>query len=218
MLGFPVGYTIPCVGKQQRKTAEHDDLRKTLLGNTWSVPVVAFLLGELFSLVGWIPRLCPQEVLDRCRSGGHSLMQGRLARLPLNPCRKKCADDPYTLAVKLGSLVSIKGEDILLSTPTSQLVKFHRLRASVPARLWRWKVVAGWKWSHLGDHINTLELRAALTSLRYRLERCRNHSTRIIHLVDSLVCLHALARGRSSSRKLRRTLARVNQFGHMCLY
>ena len=29
-------------------------------------------------------------------------------------------------------------------------------------------------------------------------------------LTDSLVCLHTLSRGRSSSRKLRRTMARVN--------
>eukprot|EP00438_Fugacium_kawagutii_P032621 Skav203452 [mRNA] locus=scaffold2237:11541:14576:- [translate_table: standard] len=210
MLGFPVGYTFPCVGKQIKNSEEHWDIRKTLLGNTWSVPVVAYLLGVLFSLLGWVSPLRPQEILDRCRPGGHSLVQGRLARLPLNPCRKACPDDPYHLAVKLGNLVSIKGEDILLSTPTSQMVKFHRLRASVPARLWRWRVVTGWKWRHPGDHINSLELRAVLTTLRYRLEHCHHHGKRIIHLVDSLVCLHALSRGRSSSRKLRRTLARVN--------
>eukprot|EP00438_Fugacium_kawagutii_P003348 Skav236156 [mRNA] locus=scaffold436:191685:195386:- [translate_table: standard] len=210
MLGFPVGYTMPCVSKQQRKTMEQMDIRKTLLGNTWSVPVVAVLLGQLFSLLGWISPLHPEQVLARCRPGGHSLAQGRLARLPLNPCRRKVEADPAALATKLGNLVSIKGEDILLTTPTSQLVKFHRLRASVPARLWRWQIVSGWKWSHPGDHINTLELRAVLTSLRYRIEHRRQLGCRMIHLVDSLVCLHALARGRSSSRRLRRTLARVN--------
>eukprot|EP00438_Fugacium_kawagutii_P035720 Skav230250 [mRNA] locus=scaffold1520:20627:24494:+ [translate_table: standard] len=210
LLGFPVGYTVPCVSKQQRKTVEQLDIRKTLLGNTWSVPVVAVLLGQLFSLLGWISPLHPEQVLARCRPGGHSLAQGRLARLPLNPCRRKVEADPGTLAAKPGNLVSIKGEDILLSTPTSQLVKFHRLRASVPARLWRWQIVSGWKWSHPGDHINTLELRAVLSSLRYRIEHRRQLGCRMIHLVDSLVCLHALARGRSSSRRLRRTLVRVN--------
>ena len=34
--------------------------------------------------------------------------------------------------------------------------------------------------------------------------------TRFVHLVDSFVCLHSLARGRSSSRELRRTLMRTN--------
>lgn len=60
------------------------------------------------------------------------------------------------------------------------------------------------------ETINILELRAVLTSLRYRLEHRRQLNCRMIHVVDSLVCLLALARGRSSSRRPRRTLARVN--------
>eukprot|EP00438_Fugacium_kawagutii_P025581 Skav215577 [mRNA] locus=scaffold2748:94123:102439:- [translate_table: standard] len=210
MLGFPVGFTLPCVNKSSRNTEEHSDIRKTLLGNTWSVPVVAVLLGHLFHQLGWISQLTPQEVLRRCQSGQHSLVQGRLLRLPLNPCRGPSAADPYQLAFKLGNLVSIKGEDVLLCTPSSQLVKYHRLRASVPSRLWKWRIVSGWRWVYPGEHINALELRAVLASLRYRLEHRLQFSCRMIHLVDSLVCLHALARGRSSSRRLRRTLARVN--------
>eukprot|EP00438_Fugacium_kawagutii_P027558 Skav207077 [mRNA] locus=scaffold1909:466964:476771:+ [translate_table: standard] len=210
MLGFPVGFTLPCVNKSSRNTEEHSDIRKTLLGNTWSVPVVAVLLGHLFHQLGWISQLTPQEVLRRCQSGQHSLVQGRLLRLPLNPCRGPSTADPYQLAFKLGNLVSIKGEDVLLCTPSSQLVKYHRLRASVPSRLWKWRIVSGWRWVYPGEHINALELRAVLASLRYRLEHRLQFSCRMIHLVDSLVCLHALARGRSSSRRLRRTLARVN--------
>lgn len=184
MLGFPVNYTVPCTGKAQRRTEEHLDIRKTLLGNTWSVPVVAMLLGQLFHRLGWIDSLSPAEVLRRCRPGEHSLVQGRLVRLPLNPCRGTSQEDPYLLASKIGNLVSIKGEDILLSTPSSQLVKFHRLRASVPARLWKWRVVCGWKWTHRGEHI--LELRAVLTSLRFRLEHRHQFNCRMIHLVEQL--------------------------------
>lgn len=33
---------------------------------------------------------------------------------------------------------------------------------------------------------------------------------RMIHLADSLVCLHALSRGRSSSKRLTRTMSRIN--------
>lgn len=60
-----------------------------------------------------------------------------------------------------------------------------------------------------GDHINSLELRAILTSMRWRLEHALHHQTKFIHLTDSLVCLHALTRGRTSSRKLRRSMARI---------
>ena len=60
------------------------------------------------------------------------------------------------------------------------------------------------------EHINLLEMRAVLTALKWRFARKGWIRTRFVHLVDSQVCLHALARGRSSSRKLRRTLLRIN--------
>ena len=54
-----------------------------------------------------------------------------------------------------------------------------------------------------------LEARAALTTLRWRAEQLKQQDTRFVHLVDSLVVLHCLARGRSSSKKLRRTVMRI---------
>ena len=98
----------------------------------------------------------------------------------------------------------------MLSTPTSQMSRHHRLRASVPSKLWRWRVVSGWQWVLGQEHINSLELRAILTSLRWRIEHRQHVNTRLLHLTDSLVCLHCLSRGRSSSRKLRRTMSRIN--------
>ena len=210
MMGFPLNYTASCAPKSQRKSQAFLDERLTLIGNSWSIPVVAVLLAQLFSWLGWIRSMSPQMILDACRPGEHEFVQGRLARLPLNPSRKLCSVDPYLLACKLGNLVSIKGEDILLSTPTSQLTRFHRLRASVPSRLWKWRVVTGWKWKFGKEHINHLELRAVLTTLKWRLEKLHHTGCRMVHLTDSLVCLHVLSRGRSSSRKLRRTMARVN--------
>eukprot|EP00438_Fugacium_kawagutii_P023978 Skav204023 [mRNA] locus=scaffold229:88479:92291:+ [translate_table: standard] len=210
MLGFPVGYTANCMGKQQRKTVDFTDARLTLLGNSWCVQVVAVLLGQLFSHLGWFHFKGPCEVLRACKAGTHTLAQGRLLRRPLNLSHASSSVSPYVLACKLGNMLSLKGEDILLSTPTSGLVKFQRLRASVPGKLWRWRVIAGWRWRNTGDHINSLELRAILTTFKWRLEHCQHFNCRMIHLTDSLVCLHALARGRSSSRKLRRVLAKLN--------
>eukprot|EP00438_Fugacium_kawagutii_P014973 Skav234175 [mRNA] locus=scaffold572:355170:357318:- [translate_table: standard] len=210
MLGFPLNYTENCLPKSDRKGVVHADTRLTLLGNTWSVPVVAVLLSQLFSLLGWIQPLTVQQILDTCRAGCHTLAQGRLVRLPLNMSRSPGSGNPEALPQRLGNLLSIKGEDILLSTPTTQLHKFHRLRATVPGRLWKWRVVAGWRWRHGDEHINALEMRAILTTLRWRLEHQHQYATRFIHLTDSLVCLHAVCRGRSSSRKLRRTMAKLN--------
>ena len=210
MLGFPLHYTAACLPKGQRKGTEYNDVRLTLLGNTWSVPVVASLMAPLFCRLGFIPPVSPQEVIEASQPGSHQMVQGRLVRLPLSNPRKGTGVDPQRLNAQLGNLISIKGEDILLTTPTTQLAKFHRLRASVPGRLWQWRVITGWKWRRGKEHINSLELRAIFTSVRWRVEHCLHHGCRFIHLTDSLVCLRALTRGRSSSRALRRTMSRIN--------
>eukprot|EP00438_Fugacium_kawagutii_P028520 Skav226749 [mRNA] locus=scaffold3942:27571:31074:- [translate_table: standard] len=210
MLGFPLHYTRNCLPKAQNKDTKAMDCRLTLLGNTWSVQVVACLLSHLFSTLGFIGPISPQDIVNRCFAEHLSTFQQRLCRLPFNPPRTLGADCSYELACKLGNLVSIKGEDIMLLTPTTQLAKFHRLRATVPGRLWRWKTIAGWRWSSSREHINALELRAILTSLKWRVQHQQHRTVRFVHLTDSLVCLHSLTRGRSSSRKLRRTMSRIN--------
>ena len=111
---------------------------------------------------------------------------------------------------KLLTLVSMKGEDLLLQASSEDQVKYHRLRASVPANLWRWKTITGWKWKDGSEHINVLEMRAVLTSLRWRIEKQKITKSKFVHMLDSLVCLHSLSRGRSSSRKLKRSLLRIN--------
>lgn len=83
---------------------------------------------------------------------------------------------------------------------------------SLTAKLWRWRAVTGWAWNDNSEHINVLELRATLTSIKWRVERLHQLDVRCLHLVDSLVVLHSLTRGRSSSRKMRRTLMRVNSY------
>lgn len=53
-------------------------------------------------------------------------------------------------------------------------------------------------------------MRAVLCALKWRIERRMCIQVKFVHMVDSLVVLHALSRGRSSSKKLRRTLLRIN--------
>ena len=153
--------------------------------------------------------LSPQAIVERCAPGTSELVQDRLIRLPLRKVEPADAGE-YELAFKLSNLISLEGEDILLTTPSTQLVKFHRLRASVPSKLWKWRIVSGWKWARGREHINSLELRAILNALRWRLEHRGHHGCRMLHLTDSLVCLRALTGGRTSSRKLRSSMARIS--------
>ena len=106
------------------------------------------------------------------------------------------------LVRKLLGQVSVKGEDLLLQMGSDI--------PAIPRKLWRWREIAGWQWTGSAEHINVLELRAVKTSLAWRIRELKEQRTRFLHLVDSLVVLHALSRGRSSSQKLRRTLAKIS--------
>ena len=211
LMGFPKGYTVQCWPKQEQHTQAWQDERMTLIGNSWNVFVVAWLLSQLSWVLGVGPRLTLREVVEQCLPGGGRTLQSFLLRPHMRPPHTAPVDDNDTLLVKkIAGLTSLKGEDILLQTQSEDPVRYHRLRASIPANLWKWRTICGWKWRGAKEHINVLELRAVFTTLRWRIGKKGLLHQRYLHLVDSLVCLHSLARGRSSSRKLRRTLLRIN--------
>ena len=127
-----------------------------------------------------------------------------------NPKKKLMSGNELVLVKKLLNMVSIKGEDILLSASSEETMRYHRLRASLPSNLWSWRTVCSWNWKGGREHINNLEMRAVLCALKWRIIKQRARKQRLVHLTDSLVCLHTLTRGRTSSRKLRRTVAKIN--------
>jgi hypothetical protein len=64
-----------------------------------------------------------------------------------------------------------------------------------------WRVIVSSRWHH-EEHINMLEMRAALVGLRWAVSHPSCMSTRLLLLSDSRVAVGALAKGRSSSRRL----------------
>ena len=212
ILGFPKGYTMQCTRKADQGSVAHSDKRLSLLGNTWSVTVVTWLLGCLGSILGLNARITGKEAVQRTAPGCTANLQTFLRRPVMRLIKKahRSAGLDGKLVNKLMTLVSMKGEDLMLQASSEDVVHYHRLRASIPANLWKWATAASWKWTGRHEHINVLEMRAVLCSLRWRLERQHKIQVKFVHLVDSQVCLHALSRGRSSSRKLRRTLLRIN--------
>ena len=173
--------------------------------------MVAWLLSQLGVLLGLNEELNVEEIVQRTSPGCTTDFQSFLQRPFMRALRRpKDATSDLALAKKFLTLVSTKGEDVLLQSSSEDLVKYHRLRASIPSNLWNWQTVASWRWTGPPEHINSLELRAVLTSLRWKLERHKQTHLKFVHLVDSLVVLHALSRGRSSSKKLRRTMLRIS--------
>lgn len=210
-MGFPVNYTAACMPKGKQPGAEYLDTRHSLVGNSWHVPVIGWLLKELFHPLGMTRVQTLEDVLVATAPGKEDSLQGFLRRPPLQDAKHKLQEVPErVLTRKLVNFVSIKGEDLLLQAESENSVKFHRLRTSVPSKLWKWKTICGWPWKQMGYHINVLEAQAVLTCLKWRLGRKRQQRCRFLHLTDSLVTLHALSRGRSSSRKLRPVLSKIN--------
>ena len=211
ILGFPLDHTQHCLPKGQRVGHAYDDLRKTLLGNSWSVPVVAILLKSLFQLLGLMEPISVQELVDRLTPGKAGTLQAILQRPPL----RRLGGEPkpsVALASRMAGLVSVKGEDLMIQSASEPLLRHQRFRHTVPSKAWKWKEVCGWQWHGEPEHINQLEMRAVMTSVKYWISKQRRFNCRVLHLVDSMVVLHALTRGRSSSRKLRRTIMRIQAY------
>ena len=190
----------------------HLDVRHSLVGNAWSVPVVGWLLAQLLAPLGLAETASPQQLMDRLDPAKTLDVRSRLTRRLLRPVVGTMSEplDSNRLEQLLSRLVSAKGEDILLSSTSDQVGAYQRLRQTVPAKLWRWKIIAGWKWKLGREHINCLELRALEATLRWRIEKLGDFHCEVLHLIDSLVCLHTVCRGRSSSKKLRRCVCRLN--------
>ena len=210
MMGFPRGYTYNCLAKANRQGEKWRDERLSLLGNSWCVFVIAWLLSCLGVPRGLCPDLSVEDLMKHCCPGGGARLQGFLLRPFMRHPQHPVHRHEDQLARKLTGLVSGKGEDLLLQAQSEDVQRYHRLRMSIPAKLWKWRVICGWRWQGPAEHINVLEMRAVLTALRWRFSKKGWLRTRFLHLVDSQVCLHALARGRSGSRKLRRTLLRID--------
>ena len=208
ILGFPANYTEQCLPKSQRQGEGWSDLRKTLLGNSWSVPVVVCLLKSLFERLGACPKTSIQALVDRGAPGKGVRLQTILLRPPTRREVTVVAPDAG-LARKLTGLVSVQGQDLMVQSASEPLNRHQRIRYTIPSRLWKWKEVTGWQWRGSKEHINVLEMRATLTTVRWWIMKQRRVNCRAIHLVDSMVVLHSLSRGRSSSRKLRRTVMRI---------
>ena len=216
IMGMPAHHTSTCFPKSRRSGAEYTDARLSLIGNAWSVPVVAWIISCLGSILGLCRVFTPQQVVQLCKPGGSGELQQLLLRPPVSRHSTVPDQQGTHLVKKLAGLVSIKGEDLLLQAPSEHQVKYQRLRASVPPQLWRWKTIAGWAWQGSPEHINCLEMRAIYTTIRWGVSQSQAFSCRFLHLTDSLVCLHSLSRGRSSSRKMRRTIAKLNSYLLVC--
>ena len=112
------------------------------------------------------------------------------------------------LVLRLLDHLSYRGTDVHVDT-----LSFYRPdrlpKASIDSRMWTWKIAKGWKWQKPA-HINVLELEAVYHAVKWRARSLRVVRKRFLHLVDSLVVLGVVSKGRTSSKRLFPCLHRLN--------
>ena len=175
--------------------------RKLLLQDMPPVPLLGWLLGHLFFELGWSPRPLVLGYLWRGLKGS------QVAQDPLGPSMGSSDKELLLLLIdKMVRSASYKGSDVRLITGES--TRPARLsRQSFPANWLHWHTVAGVPTR--ADHINVLELRGYLMSLRWRSRSRQFLNKRFVHLLDSQVSIGVVSKGRSSSRKLLHLLRRI---------
>ena len=123
IMGMPAHHTAPCFPKAQRTGARYADARLTLVGNAWCVPVVAWLISCLGSVLGLCRAFTPSQIVQLCRPGGSGELQQLLLRPSVGRHTSVPEQQGAPLVKKLAGLVSIKGEDLLLQAPSEHQVK-----------------------------------------------------------------------------------------------
>eukprot|EP00438_Fugacium_kawagutii_P024289 Skav230446 [mRNA] locus=scaffold3496:112156:119103:- [translate_table: standard] len=207
MMGFPIGYTKLCWPKALQRGWDYENQRMTLLGNSWQVGVVTWLISQLGARLGLCDKLLPSQVVGKLTPGIGSQLQSLLLRPPLQPQRSRPRNSPWegVLVKQLLGVASIRGEDLMLQGVSEPSVKFHRLRQSIPGRLWRWRDIASWQWSAGSEHINILEMRAILTSIKWRIQKAVSPG-KICEEEMGKVNKHVEGRTEAQRAKVRRTL------------
>ena len=153
-MGFPIGYTRHCVVKAEQQGQEYEDTRMSMIGNSWHVGVVAWLLGQLTQKLGIARSMSVQDIVKATTPGNASDFPSMLIRPP-HQGRLSAAElgAEQRLVAKCLGLASSKGEDLLVHAVSDPAPRYFRLRASVPGRLWHWREISGWRWRVTGEHI-----------------------------------------------------------------
>lgn len=224
LMGFSPGHT------RLRKQDLDEDTRCSMIGNSFHTTIVALLLRqcllkhfpELESVsaeslhAGLVEEL---KISQREIYQGHQLkpklednetwldrLEQQSEAVPTSPSKVKSLQ--VQLVMRFLENMSFRGTDVHIDTMS--FFRPGRLpRAAVDSRQWVWRVARGWKWK-FPDHINLLELEALYHTVRWRAKTLRLFNKRWLHLVDSQVVLGVAAKGRTSSRKLFKSLHKYN--------
>ena len=213
---------------------EYEDLRCSLIGNSFHAGVVALLFAPLCVQLGLLKQCpTPQNLVDRmglrpgeCFYEGldcslnrpkdfHRLDGARRGYChPTAEAARSACSELTSTTLELRAVNSLirgsdyRGSDVRLDSGELLRPAIWPRRSIDPAR-WEWFPVLGHQFRDK-EHITLLEVRAAHTALKWRTRSAKRIFSRFFHLMDSQAGLAVLIKGRSSSLRLNTALRKVN--------
>jgi len=211
-MGFVKNFTLKGwpKGERQASSPEMETERCSLMGNSFHVHVVAWLIGQLLREQKlWRQSPSPQQCVDGV-SEKDLLSFSTYEHPGVQPHFLQDEKPELRLVRSHLRYVNHKGSDVRVMT--GEL--FHPNcwpRKSAKPSLWRWQTVISFEWPERLStlHINDKELRAYFAAVRWRARSRQHLSCRFLHLCDSQVCIAVLVKGRSSSQMLSITLQKI---------
>eukprot|EP00971_Amphidinium_carterae_P347076 6488902-Amphidinium_carterae.3 len=203
--GFVWDHTAALLDRRERGTHEGDLTRMRFLSRSACPVFSAFLLGQLLLQIEVLPYfswpLAWGVLTDTSLQASVRQLLRLDASVPLSPEHYSCAS-----LLCMQQLSTHRGSDVRLTTGLLHKPDLWP-RQSITAEHWVWRTCMAFRLR--SDHINVLELRAILATLRWRTRRgiC---AARFVHASDSQICLSVLAKGRSSSNLLNHVLRQCN--------
>ena len=202
VMGFPLGYISNGLNPKLTMDAIFN-LGASMIGNSFNVYAMTFLLDELLSFRS--PMRSPRSLgsmLSRCETAP----AGWAHHEKFSPSSQP--DERSRMLVHEFLRVGDRaGSDVKLDLGIPFRARAWP-RAGIRAHLFNWRVVHGYAWKHAA-HINVLEMQAVVNGLRWRLRKLTHFRHRVLHLVDNQVVASVIAKGRSSSFRLRKSISKL---------
>ena len=212
--GYGFEHTAPCMSASNIKKSltQYEDVRCSLVGDCFSI--FSFIIFPWAALRAILPpinyfHLCQRMGMAPGYTAPLSLLcpvQRRLAYGSLRSLGPTVSD----LSRFLLSKVNHTGSDVRVTTGQVLCPKAYP-RQSASAQWWVWEPCFKCNWKKK-EHINLLEMRAILLSLRWRIQHLQEADVRFAHLTDSYVCMSVISKGRSSSNMLMHIMRKVSAF------
>ena len=238
LMGFKRHHTLKLDRVLFKDTAWHEseDIRQAALGNSFHTTTVALILGAVLEKMGFLKaslspdQLVGQLVVEDFESllpeVGSDASSDSSAVAPsegaledddfLNQLevKQKDVDEAEIHKGLMSKMVHIflrrvehRGSDIRVDTGDLFRADAYP-RCAIDPLKWEWRHCRAFRWKR-SEHINLLELRAALHAVQWRCRRASYRDFRTMLLIDNQAILAVIAKGRSSSKKVNNLLRRL---------